>query len=200
MLSGHECLGSASADPYGGSYAPDNWTFSPAFQIPAEGAKLSYYISAFHPVRYAEHYSLYIVEDLTGVADGSVDYIINGYQPVIEETIDEPADYGEDQTKVGGWINHIVDLDSYAGKTIYLAYRHHGCEGQYVLRLDDAFIYTNDKYNELGISTLSHSRNVESEEIYNLSGTRLDAPAKGVNIIRTTTKDGNVKTQKIIIK
>ena len=200
VLSGHECLGSASADAYGGSYAPDNWTFSPAFQIPAEGAKLSYYISAFHPVRYAEHYSFYIVEDLTGVADGSVDYIINGYQPVIEETIDEPAGYGEDQTKVGGWINHIVDLDSYAGKTIYLAYRHHGCEGQYVLRLDDAFIYTNDKYNELGISTLSHSRNVESEEIYNLSGTRLDAPAKGVNIIRTTTKDGNVKTQKVIIK
>ena len=41
---------------------------------------------------------------------------------------------------------------------------------------------------------------MESEEIYNLSGTRLDAPAKGVNIIRTTTKDGNVKTQKVIIK
>jgi len=200
VLSGHECLGSASADAYGGSYAPDNWTFSPAFEIPAEGAKLSYYISGFHPTRYAEHYSLYIVDDLAGVADGSVDFIINGSQPVVEETIDEPAEYGSDYTKVGGWKNHIVDLDSYAGKTIYLVFRHHGCEGQYVLRLDDAFIYTNDKFNELGISTLSHSRNVKSEEIYNVNGARLDAPAKGVNIIRTTTTDGQVKTQKVIVK
>lgn len=141
-----------------------------------------------------------MLEDLTGVADGTVDYILSGNQPVIEETIDEPADYDASYTKVGGWKNNIVDLDSYAGKTIYLAFRHHDCEGQYVLRLDDAFIYTNDKFNELGISTLSHSRNVESEEIYNLSGTRLDAPAKGVNIIRTTTKDGAVKTQKVIVK
>lgn len=200
VLSGHECLGSASADPYGGAYRPDNWTFSPAFEIPADGAKLSYYISAFHSTLYAEHYSLYVLEDLTGVADGTVDYILSGNQPVIEETIDEPADYDASYTKVGGWKNNIVDLDSYAGKTIYLAFRHHDCEGQYVLRLDDAFIYTNDKFNELGISTLSHSRNVESEEIYNLSGTRLDAPAKGVNIIRTTTKDGAVKTQKVIVK
>ena len=200
VLSGHECLGSASADAYGGSYAPDNWTFSPAFEIPAEGAKLSYYISGFHPTRYAEHYSLYIVDDLAGVADGSVDFIINGSQPVVEETIDEPAEYGSDYTKGGGWKNHIVDLDSYAGKTIYLVFRHHGCEGQYVLRLDDAFIYTNDKFNELGISTLSHSRNVKSEEIYNVNGARLDAPAKGVNIIRTTTTDGQVKTQKVIVK
>ncbi len=200
VLSGHECLGSASASAYDGAYKPDNWTFSPAFEIPADGGKLSYYISAFHPDRYAEHYSFYIVEDLTGVADGSVDNILTNYQPVIEETIDEPADYGEDHIKVGGWKNHIVDLDPYAGKTIYLVFRHHDCEGQYVLRLDDVFIYTNDKFNELGISTVSHSRNVVAEEYYNIDGMRLSAPAKGVNIIRTTQKDGTVKTQKVIIK
>ncbi len=200
VLSGHECLGSASASAYDGAYKPDNWTFSPAFEIPADGAKLSYFISGFHPDRYAEHYSFYILDNLTGVEDGSVDNILSNNQPVIEETIDLPSDYGDDPTKVGGWKNHIVDLDSYAGKTIYLAFRHHDCEGQYVLRLDDVFIYTNEKYNELGISTLSHSRNVAGEEYYNIDGMRLSAPAKGVNIIRTTMKDGSVKTQKVIIK
>ena len=200
VLSGHECLGSASSDPYGGAYRPDNWTFSPAFEIPADGGKLSFFVSAFLPDRYAEHYSCYVLESMTGVPAPTVDEILTSNLPVVEETIDVPADYDEGYTKVQGWVNHIVDLDEYAGKSVYLAFRHHDCEGQYVLRLDDVFLYTNEMYQELGISTVSHSRNVAGEEYYNIDGVRFATPTKGVNIVRTTMKDGTVKTQKVIMK
>ena len=168
--------------------------------MPADGGKLSFYISAFHPDRYAEHYSFYIVDNLTGVADGSVDGIITNNEPLIEETIDIPAGYDDDHIKVQGWINHVVDLDPYAGKTIYLVYRHYNCEGQYVLRLDDVFVYTNDKYNELGINRTSSESNVMSEELYNIDGMKLNAPAKGVNIVRSVMNDGFVRIQKVIVK
>lgn len=200
VLSGHECLGSASSSAYYGAYTPDNWAFSPAIPVPADGGKLSFYISAFSPTTYAEHYSFYIVENIQCVYDGSIDEILNNYQPLVEETIDEPADYNASYTKVEGWKQHIVDLDSYAGKDIYLVFRHHDCEGQYVLRLDDVFVMTNEKYESLGISTTSHNRNVASQEFYNVDGMRIAAPVKGVNIVRSMMKDGSVQIQKVIIK
>ena len=101
---------------------------------------------------------------------------------------------------VGGWINHIVDLNDYAGKTIYLVYRHHDCEGQYVLRLDDVFVYTNEKFDELGISMAPAMEDVASQEYFNIDGVRQNGPTSGVNIIRSTMKDGSVKIQKVILK
>ena len=200
VLSGHECLGSASSSAYYGAYTPDNWTFSPAIEVPADGAKLSYYISAFHPDLYAEHYSFYVVEDISCLDEGNVDPILANYQPLVEETINIPSDYNADHTMVGGWINHVVDLNDYAGKTIYLVYRHHDCEGQYVLRLDDVFVYTNEKFNELGISMAPAMEDVASQEYFNIDGVRQNGPTSGVNIIRSTMKDGSVKIQKVILK
>ncbi len=200
VLSGHECLGSASATSGYGDLAPDNWTFSPAITVPADGGKLSYYISAFHPDKYNEHYSFYIVEDISCVNEGTIEPILANYQPLVEETIDIPSDYDDTHTKVGGWINHLVDLNEYAGKTIYLAFRHHDCVGQYVLRLDDVFVYTNEKFDELGISMTPAMEDVLTQEYFNVDGVRLNAPTNGVNIIRSTMKDGSVKIQKVILK
>ena len=168
--------------------------------MPADGAKLSYYISAFHPDLYAEHYSFYVVEDISCLDEGNVDPILANYQPLVEETINIPSDYNADHTMVGGWINHVVDLNYYAGKTIYLVYRHHDCEGQYVLRLDDVFVYTNEKFNELGISMAPAMEDVASQEYFNIDGVRQNGPTSGVNIIRSTMKDGSVKIQKVILK
>ena len=72
--------------------------------------------------------------------------------------------------------------------------------GQYLIRLDDVFVYTNDKFNELGINRTTAEGNVMSEELYNIDGMRLNAPAKGVNIVRSVMNDGSVKIQKVIVK
>lgn len=201
VRSGIQCLGSASSSDYDLPYTPDNFIFSPAIKVPADGGKLNYFISAFHPSRYAEHYSFYIVDNIDCLNEGNMGYILNNFQPLVEETIDIPAEYNSDYTKVEGWLERTIDLDSYAGQTIYLVYRHHDCTGQYVLRLDDVFVFTNDKYNELlGIGSLDGDKNVISREYYTIDGVRTMAPAKGVSIVREGMKDGSVKVQKVIIK
>lgn len=200
VRSGIQCLGSASSSDYDVPYTPDNFAFSPAITVPAEGGKLNFFISSFHPDRYAEHYSFYIVDNIDCINEGNVGYILNNFQPLIEETINIPATYNSDYTKVEGWLEKTIDLDSYAGQTIYLVFRHYDCTGQYVLRLDDLFVFTNDKYNELGIGSLDSDKNVISREYYTIDGVRTTVPGKGVSVVREGMKDGSVKVQKVIIK
>ena len=201
VRSGIQCLGSASSSDNDIPYTPDNWAFSPAMSIPADGGKLDFFISAFHPNRFAEHYSFYIVDNIDCLSQGNVDYILNNFQPLIEETIDTPSGYNSSYTKVEGWLEKTIDLNSYAGKTVYLVFRHHDCTGQYVLRLDDLFVLTNEKYNELGISSaLGSGKNVISREYYTIDGMRTATPAKGISVIREGMEDGSVKVQKVIIK
>ena len=200
VRSGIQCIGSASSSDYDLPFNPDNWAFSPAMAIPADGGKLEFYISAFHPTRFAEHYSFYIVDNIDCIYDGNVNYILNNFQPLIEETINEPSEYNSSYTKVEGWQQKIIDLDNYAGQTIYLVFRHHDCTGQYVLRLDDLFVMTNEKYNELGINALAGDKNIISSEYYTIDGKQVEHLVKGVNVVRSEMKDGSVKVQKVIIK
>jgi formylmethanofuran dehydrogenase subunit D len=200
VRSGIQCIGSASSSDADLPFTPDNWAFSPAMAIPADGGKLEFFISAFHPNRFAEHYSFYIVDKIDCLNNGNVDYILNNFQPIIEETINEPSEYNSDYTKVEGWQQKIIDLNSYAGQTVYLVFRHHDCTGQYVLRLDDLFLFTNDKFNELGINALNSDKNIISSEYYTIDGKRVDKLVKGVNVVRSEMKDGSVKVQKVIIK
>lgn len=191
VLSGNECLASISYSNYLGSITPDNWTFSPAVTIPDNGATLTFYVAAFHPERYAEHYSLYITEDISTL-DG-----IKATEPVIEATINTPALY-DDEGNVAGWEFNSVDLAPYAGKTVYLAFRHHGCTGQYILRLDDVFIRTNTGGTTAIDGITSGDAACGRTEIFDISGVKKSELQRGVNIVRTYSDSGTVKSSKII--
>lgn len=188
--SGIQCLASISYSNDLGSITPDNWTFSPAVAIPDDGAKLSYYIAGFHPDRYAEHYSLYIVEDISDIE------AIKAQTPAVEETITEVASQDE-EGNVLGWQYHEIDLADYAGKTIYLAYRHHDCTGQYIIRLDDVMI-VDSSYDAIKDVNSMTEQDVERIEIFNASGIRVNNLSDGINIVRKHYADGSVKTIKII--
>ncbi|MGI6222226.1 MAG: choice-of-anchor J domain-containing protein [Prevotella sp.] len=191
--SGLDCLASISYSNNLGSITPDNWTFSPNFDVPAEGAVLTYYISAFHPERYAEHYSLY-------VTSGSTVEEITADTATYEETINTPTSQDE-SGYVLGWELRTIDLKPWAGKNVKLAFRHYDCTGQYILRLDDVFVKTNDRYNTDGINTVkTQNGNVVSRSFYDLNGRKLSSPVKGINIVKSVYSDGTVKTQKLIVK
>jgi hypothetical protein len=193
--SGKDCLASISYSNNLGSITPDNWTFSPVVAVPEEGATLTYYVSAFSPTRYAEHYALYINENVSDVT------ALAATTPAYEETIDVAPT--EDETGyVNGWQKRTIDLTPYAGKDVYLAFRHYDCTGQYILRLDDVFAFEKGTADPTGISYLKTDENnkVARNEYYNLSGERLNAPIQGVNIVRSTYPDGTVRTHKVLLK
>lgn len=184
---GNDCMGSASYSWYNGDIQPDNWLFSPTVTIPDEGATLRWYAATHNTKKPKEHYSVY-VEESDAYADASN---LKTLTPVFSETLDTVA--------ARTWQEHTIDLKPYAGKTIAVAFRHHDCKGQYVLKLDDIMVYTND-YSAAINSTPKADAKVTRQEIYNMKGVKTSSLSRGINLIRKYYDDGTVKTTKILRK
>lgn len=160
--SGSQCLASISFSNNLGAIEPDNWTFSPFITIPEQGADLSYFVAAFSPKDFEEHYSLYIVEDASNLDS------IAATEPVFAETLTE------EHGAMDGWTERNFSLDQWAGKTIVLCFRHHDCMGQYIIRLDDVFVTAKDPI--VGISAV---RAEAAHSIFSIDGRRISQPVKG---------------------
>ena len=118
--SGETMIVSESFDVDEGDLSPDNWMILPTFVIPVDSTNmvLSWYEGTPSSL-FSEYYSVYI--DTTGrtVAD------FLATTPVFSDSTS------------GGWVRKSVDLSSYAGKTINVAFRHHNVTGEYYLFIDD---------------------------------------------------------------
>lgn len=174
---GSQCLASVSYSNSLGAVTPDNWTMSPIITIPEEGAKLTYYIAAFHPERWEEHYSVYVTE--YDENNFSVENMA-ATTPVLSETLKE-----ENGAK-DGWSFRTIDLNEFAGKQVVISFRHHDCNGQYILRLDDVNVMTNGAYSAINsVNTAANA--TEGTQYFNIGGQKLNGMQRGVNIIM---KDG----------
>ncbi len=185
--SGVQCIGSAST-ANNNALTPDNWIISPEFTVPDDGAILQWWDASQHNVLCEEHYSVYVEEDFSDETK------FDDMTPIFSETLEV------DPTM--SWHEHTCDLSAYAGKTVRLALRHHDCTGQYLLKIDDIFVYTMDKWNgtTTGIDAKAINNDVVSREYFNAAGQRISRPANGMNIVRQTMKDGSVKSVKFMIK
>ncbi len=187
----NECMGSGSWG-YSGALAPDNWLISPTFLVPEDGAVLRWYAGAHHHTRYAENYSVYIAEPYE-IQEPTQ---LTSLTPIFSETLTEEA--------ADVWQEHVFNLDEYANKDVCLLFRHHDCTGQYLLKIDDAFVYTHSKWDNLdtGVDAINadSSASVVSQEIYDLQGRRVNSLVNGVNIIRSVMSDGSVVAKKVIVK
>ena len=186
--SGVQCIGSASDTGYG-ALTPDNWVYSPEFTVPDDGAILTWWVASLHNTKCAEHYSVYIEEDFSDESK------LDDLTPVFSETLDEII-------PTFGYNERIIDLKDYAGKTVRMAFRHHDCTAQYLLLIDDAFVFTNEKW-DVTTSINGHQLDkseIVSREYFNAAGQRVESPVNGLNIMRQTMKDGSVKSVKWILK
>lgn len=185
--SGVQCVGSASNTNYG-ALTPDNWIFSPKFTVPEDGAMLSWWVASLHNTMCAEHYSVYVEEDFTDVTK------LSGMTPVFSETLDQ-------EYPTFGYNERTFDLKDYAGKTVSVAFRHHDCTEQYLLLIDDAFVYTMDKWNiNTNVNAVTNGSEIVGREYFNAAGQRVNGPVNGMNIVRQTMKDGSVKAVKLMVK
>ena len=114
-------VGSASWDPTTqAALTPDNWMILPAFDIPAgSDFELTWYEKGQDQSYFAEFYSVYI--NTTGNA------VTNFTATTAVLT----------STTTGDWVKKTVSLASYAGQTIYIAFRHHNVTDMFYLDIDD---------------------------------------------------------------
>ena len=130
---GVDCIFSMSYDNESGDVLyPDNWLISSLIQLPEEGGlDLSWFDAALDPDYPADHYSVYVANSNT------IDAFL---------TIEAIASY---TLSTDEWTKHTVNLDAYAGQEVYVAFRHHDCEDEFVMMIDDIAIM------EAGMPTVS---------------------------------------------
>ncbi len=120
--SGDACIVSASYDNDNQvALTPDNWMILPVMQIPSTltDATLSWYEIA-QDANYAnEYYSVYITTSGHAVSNFTATTAVFS------------------ATATGAWVKRSVDLSSYAGQTIHIAFRHYNCTDMFFLNIDD---------------------------------------------------------------
>lgn len=121
------CISSASYINNVGALTPDNWLITPAINLTAN-ATLTFWVCGQDASYANEHYGVYI--STTGTA-------ISNFTLIYEETINA-AGGSRDQ---GTWKQKTVNLASYTGQTVYIAFRHFNCTDEYWLNLDDVEIF-----------------------------------------------------------
>ena len=120
---GNSFVGSSSF--LSNDFTPDNLLVSPAIAV-TDLAVLQWWHRSYTSGPYlAEHYSVYIS---TSNDSSSILSTI----PVYSTTLTS-----------NGWEEAFADLSPYVGDTVYIAFRHHGCYGQWALLLDDIRIEAN---------------------------------------------------------
>ena len=118
---GTKCAASASWSNV--ALTPDNWLVSPQLVIPAAGTYyLEYFIGAQDPAWPAEKYGVFISQTNTAPAS---------FTEVFSETL-----------SAGGWNQRVINLSPYAGKSIFIAFRHYDCTDQFYIKLDDVYVGT----------------------------------------------------------
>ena len=113
-------IASASYDNNSGALTPDNWMILPTFDIPAgSDFELTWYEKG-QDANYAdEFYSVYINTTGNTVANFTATTAVLT------------------STTTGDWVKKTVNLASYAGQTIYIAFRHHNVTDMFYLDIDD---------------------------------------------------------------
>lgn len=169
------------------TYAADNYAVSPAFDVPAGGGMLSWWVSPYSSEAPAEYYELFVVP-------------ASEYTPAALGT--SPAAFSETlKSEDMYWKMSQLDLAPYAGKTVRLAFRHKASGSGSALRLDDVYAYTMEKWNSIydinAVESVASGDAVETV-YFNVSGLRVSPEAKGVKIKRTRMADGTVKVEKVI--
>ncbi len=107
---------------YGNPLNPKNWLITPAMTLPQNAdCDLSFYVAAHDYTDFEEHYGIYVS---TTTTDPSA------FNLLFEETLEDD----------NSWRQRTVDLDSYAGQTIYIAFRHFDCTNMYALLIDDVTV------------------------------------------------------------
>jgi len=131
---------------------PDNWLITPAIELPYHVASLdlSYWAAPNSSVKVNERLFVYITENIAETTPSWEDFLVNRVYTnptdgwTGESLVDDVELLNNTNFETGAWVPFVDDLSLYAGKTVYIAFRHAHSKDQDALKLADIQItYTN---------------------------------------------------------
>lgn len=113
-----------------GALTPDNWLISPKIQLQNNNT-FTFWMSSQDASYFAEKYGVYVSTTGTATAD---------FTEIFSETMTATGGSTGNAKAATLWVQKTVDLSAYAGKEVYIAWRHYGCTDAFWLNLDDVSI------------------------------------------------------------
>ena len=113
----------------GSAYTPDNLLITDAIDLTSVSGsvELTFDVRSGSDTSYfSEHYAVYVTTSLTPTD-------ITSATPVIEETLD--------MSHAQGLVGKTADISSFAGQTVYLAFRHYNCTDQWFIGIDNISVH-----------------------------------------------------------
>lgn len=167
--SGSDAALSASwIDSYGAMY-PDNYLVTPRVII-GEGSTLSFWAAACDPVWAEEHFGVFV-----------------------STTTLDPKDFVEVQSwtlaakETGSWNNYSIDLNEYANKEVYIAFRHFDCFNMYVMSIDDVELTWEPQSTRHYMGYNVIVTDLAGEEVYNGETTEMQMQLPVENLVAGET-------------
>ncbi len=177
------------------NYDPDNWAITPQITVPANG-QLKYWISSQKPWT-NEHYGVFI--STTGTAPADFTKLFDETLPLIRGNSGAFEGKGEDRGAPAPYQEKTINLASYAGQDVYIAFRHYESTGIFRLYLDDVSvsgtpggtIVANDFLQDIVLvpGTYYVVAAAASEFTVNLNAEDLPCPALATNIYPADNTD-----------
>ena len=163
-------IGSYSYDNDNGALTPDNWIIMPQCAI-GSTSTLSFYACGLDPNYASEYFGVYVATT---------------------ETLSSTDDFTELNawTATGDWTQYTVDLSSYAGQNVYLAFRHYNVTDMFVLAIDDISLTNGSaKANIAHINTMADINRDNNSIVMRQAGLRVVELALGTPAKYEPTRD-----------
>ena len=142
----HSCVGNTPL-------TPDNYMATAKKYLITENSKLIFNVSAESNKYAEEHYGIAISTESN--------YIVEDFETIWEETLPKEENVSGYH---GVWYTRTVDLSAYAGKSVYIAFRHFNCSDEFWINIDN-----------VELTTKEQTRKKEGEWLYYDNGVNYDA-------------------------
>lgn len=123
---------SASFDNASGPLTPDNLLVTSTFDVPANGATLSFKVGGVDPEFSLEHYAVYALASSSITEETTVAEVIamlDAMEPLVEETLSGPTA-----------VTKTASLLANANENVFIVFRHYDITDQFFIALDDVVV------------------------------------------------------------
>ncbi|MBK9192369.1 MAG: choice-of-anchor J domain-containing protein [Crocinitomicaceae bacterium] len=135
-----------------GALTPDNWMISDPLDLTGlTNISLIWKVYAQDQAWENEHYSVYVAtSNATGTLAAS------------------PVNFSETMTTTAGYVNRSLDLSSFAGMTVYVAFRHHAVTDMFRLNIDDVKVFQ-PLANDMKINSITVDNGLEGNRTFSIT-------------------------------
>lgn len=177
--------GVARSDSYlnsGGPLTPDNWMVTEAIDLTSAtgGVYLIWDVKAVDQNWPDENYAVYV-----NTSDDVSTMETDGYE------------FTEIIGATGDFVSRAIDVSSYAGQTIHIAFRHYDCTNQFAINIDNVNVIENDVANDLELTSIDVDRNLVGDRTFNINVTNLGVDEINSFDVEWSYDGGAVNTENV---